>query len=189
MLGFEMAKSIKCEGHIPLDARRVPGAPDYLVTPSGDVWSTKRRVPFRMKPYLEQNGYLRLRLFAAHGAWHVGVNRLVALAFLGPPPAADSVVMHLDNNPKNNSLENLCWGSQADNLRQCRQEGRTKPTCGERNRHAKLTAPDVMAIRRAVLRGERRLLIARRYGITRRTVGDIMTRSWRHLPMPSPCLV
>lgn len=32
--------------------------------------------------------------------------------------------MHLDNDPKNNQLSNLKWGTQKENIRQCTAEGR-----------------------------------------------------------------
>lgn len=44
------------------------------------------------------------------------VARLVAEAFLGPPPFPRAVVMHLDENSRNNNVENLQWGTQKENL-------------------------------------------------------------------------
>jgi HNH endonuclease len=44
------------------------------------------------------------------------VHRLVAEAFLGPPPFDGAVVMHIDENAANNRPSNLRWGSQKENL-------------------------------------------------------------------------
>ncbi len=44
------------------------------------------------------------------------VHRLVAEAFHGPSPFPRAVVMHLDENPRNNSVDNLKWGTQKENL-------------------------------------------------------------------------
>lgn len=44
------------------------------------------------------------------------VHHLVAEAFLGPRPSKSSVVMHLDDNPLNNRVDNLKWGTQKENL-------------------------------------------------------------------------
>ena len=44
------------------------------------------------------------------------VARLVAEAFHGGPPFDGAVVMHLDENAANNRADNLCWGSQKENL-------------------------------------------------------------------------
>ena len=48
----------------------------------------------------------------------VAVHRLVAFAFLGPPPCLSSThVNHKDLDKGNNSADNLEWVSQAENLR------------------------------------------------------------------------
>ena len=44
------------------------------------------------------------------------VHRLVAEAFLGPPPPQKEYVLHEDDNPSNNELGNLKWGDQFDNM-------------------------------------------------------------------------
>ncbi len=41
-------------------------------------------------------------------------NRMVALAFIGPPTG--EVVRHLDGNPRNNNVENLAYGTQSENI-------------------------------------------------------------------------
>lgn len=44
------------------------------------------------------------------------VHRLVCEAFNGPPPFKGAVVMHLDENSRNNKPSNLKWGTQKENL-------------------------------------------------------------------------
>jgi hypothetical protein len=44
------------------------------------------------------------------------VARLVCEAFRGPAPEGKPVCMHLDEDARNNRPENLCWGSQRENL-------------------------------------------------------------------------
>ena len=46
------------------------------------------------------------------------INRLVATAFI-PNPNNKPLVMHLDNNPKNNRVDNLAWGDYSENLKHC----------------------------------------------------------------------
>jgi hypothetical protein len=46
--------------------------------------------------------------------WYPYVHRLIALAFIGPPPAADYVVDH-DPLPRVNALSNLRWTPEDDN--------------------------------------------------------------------------
>lgn len=43
-------------------------------------------------------------------------HQLIAEAFLGPKPDEKSVVLHLDDNPLNNRVDNLKWGTQKENL-------------------------------------------------------------------------
>lgn len=44
------------------------------------------------------------------------VARLVCEAFNGSPPDGLNVCMHMDENSRNNRPENLCWGTQKENL-------------------------------------------------------------------------
>lgn len=47
---------------------------------------------------------------------NIKVHRAVCEAFHGPPPSADAVVIHIDENAHNNRPENLKWGTQKENL-------------------------------------------------------------------------
>lgn len=44
------------------------------------------------------------------------VHRAVCEAFHGAPPFGGAVVMHLDEDGRNNVAENLRWGTQRENL-------------------------------------------------------------------------
>ena len=44
------------------------------------------------------------------------IHRLVCEAFHGPPPFDGAVVMHIDDDPANNTPENLKWATQKENL-------------------------------------------------------------------------
>lgn len=51
------------------------------------------------------------------------VSRLVAEAFI-PNPDNLPIVRHLDDDPTNNHVENLAWGTQVDNMQDCVRHGR-----------------------------------------------------------------
>ena len=51
------------------------------------------------------------------------IHRLVAEAFI-PNPDNLPIVMHKDNDPLNNHVSNLKWGTQSDNIQQAFDEGR-----------------------------------------------------------------
>ena len=44
------------------------------------------------------------------------VHRLVCEAFHGPPPFQGAHVLHWDDDPKNNTPENLRWGTASENM-------------------------------------------------------------------------
>lgn len=52
------------------------------------------------------------------------VHRLVALAFVGAPARADSLVRHLDGDSLNNCASNLAYGSHHDNKQDELRHGR-----------------------------------------------------------------
>lgn len=51
------------------------------------------------------------------------VHRLVADAFI-PNPDNLPLVRHMDDNPSNNRVDNLAWGTQTDNMQDCVRHGR-----------------------------------------------------------------
>jgi len=55
-----------------------------------------------------QKGYLEIGNIAIH--------RIVAIAFLGPPPTVQHVVDHIDTNRQNNRPENLHWVTRFENI-------------------------------------------------------------------------
>lgn len=55
----------------------------------------------------------------------VAVHRLVALAWIGPPPFEDAEVRHLDGDHLNPAATNLAWGSRKDNADDRERHGRT----------------------------------------------------------------
>lgn len=51
------------------------------------------------------------------------VHRLVALAWIGPPPFEGAYVLHWDDDPINNHCKNLRWGSQLENMADAKRNG------------------------------------------------------------------
>lgn len=108
--------------------RSIPGHPMYDVSDQGRVrswfigsWSTARRSePRILRPRPIQSGHLQLRL---DGRKSLLVHRLVALAFIGPPPFDGALVRHLDDDPLNNHPSNLAYGTKADNARDMVRNG------------------------------------------------------------------
>ena len=104
----------------------IPGWPGYEASDHGRIksvgrWRPHNRYPGKMmwwkekilRPGAQQTGHLFVVLTRQLAQ---RVHRLVALAFLGEPPFAGAMVRHLDDDPTNNHLSNLCWGTMKDNM-------------------------------------------------------------------------
>lgn len=105
------------------------------------------------------------------------VNRVVAWAF-HPNPLNLPQVNHLDGNKENNSKDNLEWATASENEKHAHRTG-LKSGRGSANSNAKLTAADVLEIRAS---SETPSELARRYGISRSTIVNILNRkSWKHV--------
>lgn len=109
----------------------IPGFPGYHVTKNGDVCSMKcksgkRPEAFKLKPRLNGNGYYRIGLYKDGIKYERRLNRLVAMVYI-PNPDNLPCVCHKDNNPLNNNVDNLYWGTYKENTQQCIQDGRFKP--------------------------------------------------------------
>lgn len=73
-----------------------------------------------LKPVISRNGYCTVCL--GRGNRYL-VSRLVAIAFI-PNPSNLPIVRHMDDNPSNNNVSNLAWGTQTDNMQDCVRHGR-----------------------------------------------------------------
>lgn len=93
-----------------LPTQRVEVEKCWQVSSYGRVWNTRGKIPYGS---LKPSGYCRVQVLGND----VYVHRLVALAFLGPPPdEATWQVHHLDGNPSNNRLHNLGYVTQSQNI-------------------------------------------------------------------------
>ena len=98
---------------------RIMGYPGYFITDQGNVISLMNERPIILKTWKNQHGHEYVQLL---DKWNtrkkVLVHRLVAEAFI-PNPNNYTIVRHLDDDPSNNSLDNLAWGTYKDNRADC----------------------------------------------------------------------
>ena len=92
------------------------------------AWATRgyRIVKERvLKPNLTgpKRNYYQIELSKNSIRTKFKLHRLVAEHYL-PNPNNYPVVMHIDNNPLNNHISNLQWGTQSMNMQQCVADGR-----------------------------------------------------------------
>lgn len=126
-----------------------------------------------------KDGYSRFTPYSQGRGKSRTVHRIVLEAFVGPrPPGCEC--RHIDGDRANNRIENLCWGTKAENERDKALHGNTNR--GSTNGRARLTEECVLEIRRAHVGGEGKRALARRYGVTPPTIRDaIRGVTWKHL--------
>ena len=73
----------------------------------------------------QKRAFVNMTLDKNSKAINVQISRAVAETFL-PDFTTECVVMHLDNNPLNNRVDNLRCGTQSENILQCIRDGRYK---------------------------------------------------------------
>lgn len=148
------------------DWRSIPGWPEYEISEDAHVRRSiggkGTRAGRFLRPWCNhQTGY-------------------VALAFLGRPPSKDHVVAHCDGSRDNNQPWNLRWATQKENAADTFLHGTHNR--GSRNGQAKLDEDRAVLILEMAAKGSSQGDLARRFGISRQVVGDIINgRRWRHV--------
>lgn len=89
----------------------------YWVSNYGRVKSYSRTEAFLLQQTPNQKGYLRVDLRSI-GLGCASVHRLVGFSFIpNDQPTEKTTIDHIDENKNNNSISNLRWLSQGDNVR------------------------------------------------------------------------
>ncbi|KEF40157.1 NUMOD4 motif/HNH endonuclease [Schinkia azotoformans MEV2011] len=128
-----------------------------------------------MKPQKNNKGYYQVIFTKDRKIKSHYVHRLVALAFL-PNSDRKFQVNHIDGKKQNNSVENLEWVTQEENIQHAYDTGlncASNRAKGERSGKAKLTKNQVIEIYTRVHKGESGPILANEFGVTRYTISDI----------------
>lgn len=178
--------------NLPEEWRPIPGWEGlYEVSSHGRLRSLERRVkhwhgkvqvyPALMRALSWNGRYFHVLLSDRKRRKVQMVHQAVAAAFLGPCPDGHQV-NHIDADKRNNHVSNLEYVTPSGNCRHAWAMGLNNPTRGELQAGHKLTAPEVLEIRR--LKGQVRTgELALRFGVSAPTICDVQQRrSWRHLP-------
>jgi hypothetical protein len=96
--------------------RAVPGFKGYEVSDAGRIRSLRRGHAKLLMCSHDEHGYVRAGLYRDGKRQFHAVHRLVALVFIGPPPADRPICCHRDNDKRNNRQDNLRWDTQAGNI-------------------------------------------------------------------------
>lgn len=99
----------------------IPGTDgEYKISNQGKVATTKTgRI---LTPSIDARGYERVCLFKMDRRRRYKVHRLVAITFI-PNPGNKEQVNHKDGNKRNNSVENLEWVTNEENMHHSRENG------------------------------------------------------------------
>jgi len=162
----------------------VHGFPAYAVTSRGLVFSRNHAsglLPYfsQLRPRPDNKGYLGVTLCAAGRHVSRRIHRIVAESFI-PNPTQLPCVRHLNGNPADNSVENLAWGTYADNEADKIQHG-----TWEARRNGKLDAEKRDRAFLLAASGISRVEIADQLGVSRPTISRLLNgRTWG----ASPCV-
>lgn len=116
----------------------VPGHPGYYASRAGEIRGPSGRI---LRPMANNTGHRYVITSARRKLW---VHHAVLLAFVGPRPV-DQEGRHLDDDPDNNTLDNLAWGTRRENAADRITNGRTSR--GEQRPNARLSSEQAQAIR------------------------------------------
>jgi hypothetical protein len=100
------------------DGGRVRSIDRVIVNTIGRRHALKGKI---LKPF-NNRGWFTVGLYRPEGARTLRVHQAVLMAFVGPRPDG-YVTRHLDGDKSNNSLENLVWGTQLENINDRRVHG------------------------------------------------------------------
>ncbi|MER2512418.1 MAG: HNH endonuclease [Nitrosomonas ureae] len=132
-------------------------------------------------PSVSLRGYASVSLYE-HGMRRTfRIQRLVAHAFLGPPPTEQHHVAHINGNRSENHYTNLRWATPKENAQDKKFHG-THPS-GQQNGRAILKEKDVLAIRTAHALGNvTYAALSRLYGVSADQIESIVKRKrWGHI--------
>jgi len=148
--------------------RQIPGYPDYQVSKDGQILSTRRKEPIMISQKTnKQTHYKEVYLVNAEGRKTIAIHRAILLAWVGIPEDGQHA-MHLNDIRDDNRLENLRWGSPAENV----QMGTV----------AKLNIDAVKLIRRSHNQGMKTAELARAFSVSISNIWKITSyKSWTNV--------
>jgi hypothetical protein len=160
--------------------KEIPTAPGYYVSNHGRV---RRHHPERWVDLTtankSQGGRGFLRAYVDGKEKGLQVARLV-LSLFGRPPKPGELCRHLNDDPSDDRIENLAWGTHRDNMRDMVRNGGSLK--GVKHHKSKLSEDDVKEIRSLAARGVPRIDISKKFNVTLGTIGHVVRRmTWRHI--------
>jgi len=166
--------------------RPISNFPDYYITISGIVYSKKSNKQLKSTGNNGRTHYLSVHLRKNGKSYKQYIHRLLLETFVGPCPGGFET-RHLDDNPSNNSISNLCWGTRSENQNIDRKRNGTDRLRGGAkgilNNHSKLNDNKVLEIFHIYQSSNiSQRNLAKLYHVTQKVVWLIVNKKgWKHL--------
>lgn len=169
--------------------RPIAGFPDYEVS----SWGRVRRITDGygangnllypagrfLKPQPNQRGYLLVHLYAHGKKQTISVAKLVCTAFHGDRPTPRHQIAHWNGVRSDNCAANLRWATIPENMFDKKRHGTAMHMRGQRHPKVKLTAEQVIVIKRRLALGDLASKIALEFNVTSGAIGGIKSgKNW-----------
>jgi len=172
-----------------IEYRDIRDFPGYKVGSDGSLWTSWVRGarPVRighkwhqMKPMIHPYGYPLVIIGRGRNKRQRPMHIWVLETFIGSCPDGMEC-RHLDGDPANNNLLNLCWGTPAENQADRITHGTHR--CGEQLPWSKLTEANVREIRAEYATGIiSQKQIGEKYGVCQHTISRLLLKkTWKHV--------
>ncbi len=113
----------------------------------------------KMNQFVSHGGYKYVSVSTSRGQRSIPAHVMITDAHFGPrPPGLET--RHLDGDPQNNTLSNLCYGTRKENAEDTKRHRRHRP------RRA-LSDDDVRSVRQLRQQGMTCLAIAKHHGVSK----------------------
>ncbi len=176
--------------HTPqVEYRDIPGFPGYRAGSDGTLWSCRRGLNgsqtlrstwSQMQPKIPIRDYWCVSICYNRHNRCIRVHRLILLAFLGPAPTDRHECRHLNGDKLDNRIENLQWGTRAENEHDKIGHGTVR--IGVNHPMSKLTDAKVRELRRLWEAGKPLYKLAKKFRVDPMTIKAAVTRhTWRHV--------
>jgi len=157
----------------------------YKVSTYGRVKSLSRKSRRKeriMSPIITRCGYLLIQLWSDGHFVSRSIHRMVAEAFI-PNIYSKPQVNHINSNRADNAVGNLEWVTASENSIHGIVVGKRRIARGQNIWSSILTEDQVIEIkRRYVARKTTQQMLATEFGVSRSTVGYIITgKNWKHI--------
>ena len=147
---------------------KVPGFSKYAIDQNAEVYSFRKKGKLQAWRSSVSKPYLRVDLVDDEGKYRKPYLHDIMLASFCGPKKVGQMVRHLDDNPSNNTLANLVYGTATENKSDAIRNGRHLSSTTNESRREIIEARKMGATLKD---------IATRYRLSSRTVSKILSGS------------